>query len=69
MTRGELVAELLGLWEESAQRMNADGYAEACKHVRIAIGVLERTYSAEELVGSSGQQQLNAHGSYCQEYD
>jgi len=49
MTRGELVAELLGVWEESAQKMERDGDTAAAVEVRTAIAVLEKTYTASEM--------------------
>lgn len=49
MTRGELVAELLGLWEESAQRMEKEGSTRAAGNVRTAISVLEQTYTAQQM--------------------
>jgi hypothetical protein len=49
MTRGELVAELLGVWEESAQKMEKEGSTHAAGEVRTAISVLEQTYTAQEM--------------------
>jgi len=49
MTRGELVAELLGVWEESAQKMEAEGSTKAAAEMRTAISVLEQTYTAQEM--------------------
>lgn len=49
MTRGELVAELLGVWEESAQRMEKEGSKKAAAEMRTAISVLEQTYTATEM--------------------
>lgn len=49
MTRGQLVAELLRLWEGSAKRLESEKSERAAKDVRIAISVLEQTYTAEEM--------------------
>jgi len=49
MTRGELVAELLGVWEESAQKMEREDRVRAATELRTAISVLEKTYTAQEM--------------------
>lgn len=49
MTRAEFVAELSSLWEESAQIMEIEGYANAAKEMKVALDVLKRTYSVGEL--------------------
>ena len=49
MTRGELVAELLSVWEESAQNLIRSGLLRAAGNVRTAISVLETTYTAAEM--------------------
>lgn len=50
MTRGQLIAELLALWEQSAQKLELEPYSKnAVQEIRTAISVLERTYSGSEL--------------------
>jgi hypothetical protein len=61
MTRGELVAELLGLWEEKARLLETDGFDRAAGEVRAAISVLEKTYSGQELIANDQ--------SYCESQD
>jgi hypothetical protein len=53
MTRGELVAELLGLWRKSAERLRAEKNTLAACEVETAIDVLSRTYTAQELAGNA----------------
>jgi hypothetical protein len=49
MTRGQLVAELLDLWEGSAKRLEAEKSDKVAREVRTAISVLEQTYTSEEM--------------------
>ncbi len=49
MTRGEFVAELINIWEESAKTIEAEGHDIAAREMKIAIAVLKRTYAANEV--------------------
>lgn len=51
MTRSELIAELLGVWEESAQYLAQENMKLAESEVRTAIKVLGKTYTHDELFG------------------
>lgn len=53
MTRGELVAQLLGVWEESVLTLEGSGHFHAADEVKIAIAVLEKTYAMGELMPST----------------
>lgn len=67
MTRGQLVAELLGTWEEAASQLAQSGHHRAASSVRTAIRVLEKTYSGDELgvIGAWG----TSSDDYCEESD
>ena len=50
MTRGQLVAELMELWEQSVKKLETDGAYQAAGEVKTAVKVLEQTYSGQELL-------------------
>jgi len=61
MTRGELVAELLGVWEESVIKLEREGHHTAADEVKAAISVLEKTYTMGELMPSTPDRSYNPH--------